>query len=152
MTESPPYIQYRQIGDCYQLHGDYCIDVSAYIKPAWDIVGDWALLSKDGFLLVRHGYMWDGGSSPFAKLPVVGKWTKTKSTLRNSMLHDALFQLIRLGLLSPHFKGAADRILRDIGIKDGMYRWRADAWYDAVTAFGDPFIQRWAEPPLQTAP
>lgn len=136
----------------FQLRATYHRDISKYIKPKFDIVSEWCSLSTEGVLTGRHGYAWDGGSSPFSKLPLVGSWTKTKTTIQNSLVHDMLYQLIRLGLLSDEFKEPADQLLRDIGIEDGMYRWRANAWYNAVAKFGSPATHSHAEPKILVLP
>ena len=71
-----------------------------------------------GRLTVRRGYAWDGPSGPTID---------TKTFMRGSLIHDALYQLIRWGLLPPETKKDADMELKKACIEDGMCRIRA--WY-----------------------
>jgi len=86
-------------------------------------------LYEDGRLLVRAGYAWDGASGP--------TWD-TKSSMRSSLGHDVLFQMLRLGLLphDPCFH-LANEFLRDQSIADGMWTFRANYWFKGVEDFGD---------------
>lgn len=74
-------------------------------------------------LRIESGYAWDGPSGP--------TWD-TKSSLRASLVHDALYQLIRLGKIPMKCKASADELLYTIGAADGMYKWRAWMWYQGV--------------------
>jgi hypothetical protein len=77
-------------------------------------------------LMIRKGYSWDGGSGPCYD---------TKTVMRGSLIHDALYQLLRLGLLFPTYRKAADRLLKLICLEDGMNRFRAAYIYRAVRLF-----------------
>ena len=78
---------------------------------------------KAGLLTIHLNFCWDGAS---------GLTFDTKSSQRGSMIHDALYKLMRLGLLDSVYRKYADELLRDICIEDGMWRWRANMWYKAV--------------------
>lgn len=91
-------------------------------------------LRDDGLLYIAAGYAWDGASGPAIN---------TKSFVRASLVHDALYQLIRLGVVATDDRVIADRLLRDILIKDGA-RWevvRAQWVYAAVRWFGGTYMQ-----------
>ena len=52
-----------------------------------------------------------------------------------SLVHDALYQLLRLGLLPPECRAAADAELYRICRADGMSWIRAKLWLRAVRKF-----------------
>ena len=85
------------------------------------------LLSATGLLTMRDGYAWDGASGPTLD---------TASFLRGALVHDALYQLMREGLLDPKWRDPADRLLQKICLEDGMYRLRAAYVYHTVRLFG----------------
>lgn len=118
MTER---IRYRD-GYKYQLFEDYQLAID--IKPAAFILTEYIRLDVDGMLSIKEGYAWDGPSGPTVD---------TKDSMRGSLVHDALYQLMREGHLDPdQHRRAADRELWRICIEDGMLKVRADAWYAAV--------------------
>lgn len=101
----------------YQLMEDY--EDTVPLRPAADIVLQFLALHADGRLFVRRGYAWDGPSGPTFD---------TRDFMRGSLVHDALYQLMRLGRLDWRIhREAADDLLRQMCIADGMPRWRA--WY-----------------------
>jgi hypothetical protein len=80
-----------------------------------------------GILMCKKGYCWDGASGPTID---------TDNTMRASLGHDALYQLIRLGVLNESHREAADKLLRKWLLEDGMTHVRAQLWYEGVRAFG----------------
>jgi hypothetical protein len=108
----------------YQLHDDY--ECQTCIKPPDDIGTQFINLKKDGTLRVLRGYAWDGPSGPTID---------TKSFMRGSLIHDVLYQLMRIGLL-PHKKRIhADDELKKACLEDGMNRIRAWLVYRGVRKF-----------------
>lgn len=101
----------------YQLE-DVSVSVQTRIFPAAAILEEFIILTMDGLLTVHHGYAWDGPSGPTID---------TKSFMRGSLFHDALYQLMRRELLARRWKDAADRLLQQICIEDGM--WKLRAWW-----------------------
>ncbi len=80
-----------------------------------------------GSLTVREGYAWDGSSIPFKKyvpnrLHDFDKYCKTAS-----LIHDALCQLMREGMLSKDHKQYADMLYRDMCIEERMKMWDSKA-------------------------
>lgn len=73
----------------------------------------------DGGLLIRAGYAWDGPSGPTID---------TKSSMRGSLVHDALYQLIRLEILPRDSRLQADQEAYDRWLADGMWPFRAWIW------------------------
>ena len=80
-----------------------------------------------GFLQIKKGYAWDGPSGPTFD---------TKNFMRGSLVHDALYQLMREGKIDQNQKLRADEILREICIEDGMSKIRAWWVYVGVKWFG----------------
>ena len=113
-------MKYRK-GFKYQLAEDYQIKIN--ICPVDPIKLDFISLTSDGMLSILKGYAWDGAS---------GITIDTKSSMRGALVHDALYQLLRMKLINACWRTYADELLRDICIEDGMYKWRANMWYKAV--------------------
>lgn len=108
-------IEYKS-GYKYQLAKNYRVQVP--IKGHTISQGP-IKLTVNGWLTIRKGYAWDGPSGPAID---------TKNFMRGSLVHDALYQLMRHGLLDPEkYRDTADRLLRQMCIEDGMWRIRA-AW------------------------
>ena len=113
-------IAYRA-GYKYQLAEDYTVSVG--IHPPEDIDTEFIKLDKDGSLLIKRGYAWDGPSGPTID---------TRNFMRGSLVHDALYQLIRWGYLPPEAREQADKELHQICLEDGMTKIRAWWVYRAV--------------------
>lgn len=88
---------------------------------------DWIQLRKDGFLTIHKGYAWDGPSGPTLD---------TESFMRGSLLHDALYELLRKDLLPSTYKETADKLLIKICMEDGMSRFRRWWVYEGLSIFG----------------
>lgn len=121
------YIKYRADYK-YQLADDYKITIS--IKPKSDITTDFIELSTAGVLLIKKGYAWDGPSGPVVD---------TEENMRASIVHDALYQLMRHGELSTRtHRRAADKLFQEICKEDGVSNFRASAYYKALRSYGKP--------------
>jgi hypothetical protein len=68
------------------------------------------------------------------------------------LVHDVIYQLIRLGLIDARFKEYADQTLHDLCTEDGMLKIRADYWRWAVLNFGVGSTMPSAEPKEEVAP
>lgn len=89
-------------------------------------------MTPDGMLTIAAGYAWDGASGPAID---------THTIMRASLVHDALYQLIKIGALRIEDRAAADRLLREICLQDGMLPIRAAWVYAAVRLFGRAYMQ-----------
>ncbi len=119
------YIRYRSDYK-YQLASDYGIKIT--ILPAEDIVTDYIELARDGELTVKKGYAWDGPSGPVID---------TTENMRASLVHDALYQLMRNKELNTRtHRKAADELFRDICKEDGVSSFRANVYYKALRKHG----------------
>lgn len=111
-------IHYRHLKKYkYESMRDYKYQTTISLNHDVKIQG-FIALSTSGLLTISKGYAWDGPS---------GLTIDTKTFMRGSLVHDALYQLMRMKLLPISHKDYADRILRQICKDDGMCRFRA--WY-----------------------
>jgi hypothetical protein len=112
----------------YQVMEDYTIPTD--LKPVGKIrkeVAEFVSLSAEGLLSIKKYYAWDGPSGPTID---------TRDFMRGSLVHDALYQLMREEVLD-HEKDRkrADQILREICLEDGMCSLRAWYVYQALRIF-----------------
>ena len=120
------YIAYRK-GYKYQLAEDY--EVTTAIRPPHALITPFLMLATTGKLLIKAGYAWDGPSGPTFD---------TASSMRCSLVHDALYQLMRQQQLDQSYRPLADDELYKIAIEDGMWKWRAKLWHRELSKFGRP--------------
>ena len=133
-------IFYRS-GYLYQLAADYRTRVP--INPPASVKTEWIELSPGGELHIRSGYAWDGPSGPTID---------TASAMRGSLIHDSLYQLIRLGHLGAACRETADQVYEDACLEDGMLSVRAWAHFKALRLFGGSSAESSAEKPMLAAP
>lgn len=102
-----------------------------------------ATLTPEGLLVIEPGYAWDGPSGPAIDTP---------DFMGASLVHDVLYQMIRLGVLPKEWREHADEIMYRLCVGAGMSRVRAwwcwlgvrkGAWFAAKPS---------AEPKVCTAP
>lgn len=121
------FIKYRSDYK-YQLAESYKVSIS--IKPKTSIKTEFIELDTDGNLTVKNGYSWDGPSGPVKD---------TLENMRASLVHDALYQLMRNGELSSQtYREAADLEFQEICKADGVSNLRASMYYKALRRFGKP--------------
>jgi hypothetical protein len=112
----------------YQLKETYKVSIA--IRPKVAINTAFITLSTRGQLVVKAGYAWDGPSGPTID---------TLDFMRGSLVHDALYQLMRERHLDHELhRDAADRELQRLCVEDGMSQARAWVVYEAVKHFADP--------------
>ena len=119
-----PYIKYRS-GYKYQLAEEYPVKVS--VTPKNNIKTDFIELGTEGMLVIKKGYAWDGPSGPTIDTP---------NFMRGSLVHDALYQLLRNELIDEKWRDEADDELRRICVEDGMSKICARWVYIAVRKWG----------------
>lgn len=111
-----------QEGYKYRLAADYVTRTP--IRPPADIITDYVVLTMAGVLYVRKGYAWDGASGPTFDTP---------SSMRPSLAHDALCQLMRERMLSyRRWAKTVHRLFYEQCIEDGMFPLRANLWHAGV--------------------
>jgi len=134
-------ITYRG-GYKYQLHADYVIDIP--VVPKIVIATAYIELDENGMLIIKKGYAWDGPSGPTIDTP---------SSMRGSLVHDALYQLMRMGRLDHVVcRPVADKLLHDICLQDGMCHFRAWYFYWGVRRFANFAADPSDKKPLIFAP
>lgn len=121
----------------YNLHSDVVYETGINVDNPTDL--GLLIIDRDGKMTIRKGYSWDGPSGPAID---------TKNFMRGSLIHDALYQLLRGKVLPPHLRKRADEILRDICLEDGMSKIRAWWVYKGVRLGGACA----AKPDLLSAP
>lgn len=116
---------YYKEGYKYQLETNYYIKTA--LKPLQFVTTEHLNLDLEGLLLIRKGYAWDGPSGPAVDTP---------NFMRGSLVHDALYQLIRQKHLPKTARKEADKLLQKICKEDGMSALRAWWVYQGVSRFG----------------
>lgn len=126
----------------YQLKEGCTVPIE--IRPPSPIDTEYIGLDTDGNLTIRKGYAWDGPSGPTIDTPTF---------MRGSLVHDALYQLMRERHLdNGRHREAADRILQRICKEDGMWSLRAWWVYQGVRLFADPAADPASKRPTTRAP
>lgn len=111
----------------YQLVEDFHIEIE--VRPTIPVETPYLSLSGLGQLIVKKGYSWDGPSGPTID---------TATFMRGSLVHDVLYQLMRMDILDhSDSREYADRLLRKMCMDDGMCRFRAWYVYTALRWWGE---------------
>jgi len=108
--------------------------------------GFWMELRTNGIILLKRGYVWDGAS---------GIALDSKYTQEASAVHDALYRLIRKGVINKNRRKEIDKeflrlLLKAIDKMETYTLWdkikksaliaRSHAWYYAVRIFGRFYV------------
>lgn len=110
---------------------DYVLQTD--IMPSENIETYFLHLNTNGKLIIKKGYAWDGAS---------GLAIDTTNFMRASLVHDALYQLMRMGMLNrEQWRKAADNLLLAQCLEDGMSFIRAKLVYHSVRVFGEKFAE-----------
>ena len=103
---------------------------------------DYITLLPNGLLFLKKGYAWDGATL----------FPDIKSIMRGSLVHDALYQLMREGLLPQSARILVDKEFIGICKQDGMMspvRWTV---YQAVRKFAASAASIKNAKPIMSAP
>lgn len=104
---------YYKKGYKYQLTRTATLQTT--FRPLQDLHTKFITLYKSGLLEIRAGYAWDGPSGPTFDTP---------SFMFGSLFHDALYQLVRMGLLPSTGWRKADEVLSSVCLAAGMFKLR----------------------------
>ncbi|WP_373079952.1 DUF1353 domain-containing protein [Zhongshania sp.] len=100
------------------------------IQPKEDIATEFINLDTLGNLFVKSGYAWDGPSGPVPD---------TDENMRASLVHDALYQLMRHDFISARtHRKPADKLFKKMCKEDGVSNLAASTYYKALRKFGKP--------------
>lgn len=135
-------IQYKS-GYKYQLAYTCQLRLPNELWPGAYIGAGYIHVDSFGLMTILKGYAWDGCSGPTID---------TKSSMRGGLVHDAGYQLIRLGFYYPDTKDTWDALAEAIWKGDGMWHWRASAWDKMLHKFGWGSTKPSAERPTLVAP
>jgi len=127
----------------YQLHETVAFKLNVSFGVIEPINTRFIKLTTDGWLVIKWGYAWDGASGPTYD---------SKNTMRGSLVHDALYQLLRMGLIEQMYRDEADDELYDLIRDDGMWYIRAKSWHGAVTWFASSSAEPKSKKKVYSAP
>lgn len=120
-------IKYRK-GFKYQLARTYSLLLpKGPLRPKQVIDRPFIFVSPSGVMQVKMGYAWDGPSGPVRD---------SRKTMRASLIHDALYQLLRAELLPKGSRKEADKIFRLVCREDGISSFLSGVWYRGLRWFG----------------
>lgn len=118
----------------FKLTTDHLIKVDIV---GFDFMDEYGSIDIYGNLTVKAGFYF-GASGPTCD---------TKSSREASCLHDLLYWFNQVGAFRRTYDGhrpdsmlirkAADEVLLDTCLRNGMYEWRANMWHLGVRRFGD---------------
>jgi hypothetical protein len=133
-------IKYRE-GYKYQLAETYSL-----ITPVigYEILDQFYVLQRNGYLIIKSGYAWDGASGPTID---------TKSSMRPSLVHDVFCQAQRAGQINhKYWEHVINDFFYKMCVDDGMCHVRASIWKAGVefADAGDP--EQGVSNPVQEAP
>ena len=121
-------LQYRRVAWKYVLEKDVRITLPFEIwKDGTQAFASPHLGLGGSLFVIKEGYAWDGASGPTVD---------TETTMYAALVHDALYQLIRLGILPPEARKEVDKLFRRLLKADGMTFFRRGYFYWAVRWFG----------------
>ncbi len=128
----------------YKYQTQETIEEKLSFGPKEDILTDYIKFLRDGTIILKKGYAWDGATC----------FPDFKWIIRGSAVHDAGYQLLRLGLLPPEFKDKFDRELQTHCSEDGpaVLKPVYYAVYQAVARFGGGNAMAGTERPILVAP
>ena len=134
-------ISYKS-GYKYQLVEEYQVEIS--VTPEKNIQTNYIDLTTEGLLTIKNGYAWDGPSGPTID---------TTNFMRGSLVHDALYQLMRNKLIDKEkWRKKADGDLKRMCVEDGMSRIRAWWVHEAVRCCGDSAASEGMRKEVKKAP
>lgn len=112
----------------YQLVETYTFKIPIKPKEGVSSPSGFIALTANGLLTIKKGYAWDGPSGPAID---------TLNFMRGSLVHDALYQLMREKLLDQNTtRKPADQLLQKMCKADGMSAIRAWWVYNILRIAG----------------
>ena len=121
------------------------VEVETGVIPLKPVGGDYSELSMDGILTIKKGFSYDGPSGPTID---------SKNFMAAALAHDALYELMRLGMLprGHGYRKQADKLLRDMCRQNGMTKVRSWWVYRGVRLGAGPSAKPVNQRKVHTAP
>lgn len=115
----------------YKYYLEEAVSVQTSLRPVQSaIVPGYIFLGVDGKMIIYSRYAWDGATGG----------VNFKGNRLAVLVHDAIYQLIREGLIDDvNVKAQSDKGLRDMMIAEGSWKWIANFFYFCVSNFGNAF-------------
>jgi hypothetical protein len=119
---------YRRVRNYkYQLREDFTYNLGRTFDPA-PIGNEFIEITADGIITIRKHYAWDGVSGPVIE---------TQANIKASLVHDALYQLMREGHLDHvMYREWSDRLFMEMCRKGGVWGSVAAIYLRALRLFG----------------
>lgn len=124
------YFTYKTSDKKYKYTLQFDVDYETGIYSERGYTGDYLEIDWRGRLTILTGYSWDGLTG-FIDVP---------DAIEASLVHDALYQLIREKVLPKSYRKRADKIFKEMCINNGVHPTLASTMYRAVRLFGWAFI------------
>jgi len=134
---------YYKAGYKYKLADTLKLYIPIRLPRTLSTESGWVKLSTDGLLTLRKGYCSDGPS---------GIAIDTKNFMRGAYVHDALYQLMRVGELPRSFRQEVDKLLQSHCREDGMTKLRSWWVYKGVRIGGAKSASEAGIRPIHKAP
>ncbi len=126
-------IHYKDVKGKYKYELTQPYIITTGIFPEDDYISKYICLGKGSLLHMEIGYRWDGPSG-FITIA-------TENFMRGSLIHDAIYQLMREEIISQRYRLIADKMLQRICKQDGMSSFRAWYVYKFVRLFGAKYAR-----------
>jgi len=98
-----------------------------WLDMGLDTKGNQFVCIEGGYLIIKPGYAWDGPSGP-----VIDRG----STMYPSLIHDALYQLIREGHMHIRYRDRCDKEFALLCKNRGVWSIWTRGYYRTLKAFG----------------
>ena len=96
-------LQYRRVNWKYVLEKE--VQLALPLELCGDVYISPYLIAGGSLLVIKDGYAWDGASGPTVDTP---------ATMYPALVHDALYQLMRLGIIPTGARKEADKLFLKI--------------------------------------
>lgn len=129
-------MKYYKVKGDNQLAEDERLHVEIYEQASTDYI-----FLDNGDLTIKKGYVWDGSTIPL-KFITRFFWYSDEFSMTASLVHDALLELMRKGLVSKKYKQYSDALYRDMSVKKGMKKREGKIRYWFLRNFGAGGIKK----------
>lgn len=143
MAAPAPRFYFKKVKYKYTLTRNVRVRLREKFWPASPIKTDWFEITVDGWLTIFKGYGWDGCSGPTHE---------DDSNMFGGLIHDVLYQAIRLGFYPESLRHEIDHILQRVCRANGMGKFRAWYYFEGVNLGAGWAVKKACEPVEESAP